>query len=30
MNEDPVVFALKDKMSYLIALGFLVTIWLAT
>ena len=30
MNEDPVVFALKDRMSYLIALGFLVTIWLAT
>ncbi len=30
MNEDPVVFALKDQMSYLIALGFLVTIWLAT
>jgi 4-hydroxybenzoate polyprenyltransferase len=30
MNEDPVVFALKDKMSYLIALGFLVTVWLAT
>lgn len=30
MNEDPVVFALKDLMSYLIALGFMVTIWLAT
>jgi 4-hydroxybenzoate polyprenyltransferase len=30
MNEDPVVFALKDAMSYLIAAGFLVTIWLAT
>jgi 4-hydroxybenzoate polyprenyltransferase len=30
MDEDPVVFALKDRMSYLIALGFLVTIWLAT
>ncbi len=29
MNEDPVVFALRDRMSYLIALGFLVTIWLA-
>lgn len=30
MNEDPVVFALKDRMSYLIAFGFLVTVWLAT
>jgi 4-hydroxybenzoate polyprenyltransferase len=30
MDDDPVVFALKDRMSYLIALGFLVTIWLAT
>jgi 4-hydroxybenzoate polyprenyltransferase len=30
MNEDPVVFALKDRMSYLIAFGFMVTIWLAT
>lgn len=30
MNEDPVVFALKDRMSYLIAIGFMVTIWLAT
>lgn len=29
MNEDPVVFALRDRMSYLIALGFLVTVWLA-
>jgi hypothetical protein len=29
MNEDPVVFALRDRMSYLIAAGFMVTIWLA-
>ena len=28
MNEDPVVFALRDRMSYLIAFGFLVVIWL--
>jgi 4-hydroxybenzoate polyprenyltransferase len=30
MNEDPVVFALRDKMSYLIAAGFVLTVWLAT
>jgi 4-hydroxybenzoate polyprenyltransferase len=30
MHEDPTVFALKDQMSYLIAIGFLVTVWLAT
>lgn len=30
MNEDPVVFALRDKMSYLIAAGFVLTVYLAT
>jgi len=29
MNEDPVVFALKDRMSYLIAAGFMITIVIA-
>jgi 4-hydroxybenzoate polyprenyltransferase len=29
MNEDPVVFALKDRMSYLIAAGFMITIVMA-
>ncbi|MGE0354828.1 MAG: UbiA family prenyltransferase [Gemmatimonadales bacterium] len=30
MNEDPVVFALHDRMSYLIAAGFMLTVWVAT
>lgn len=29
MHEDPVVFALRDRMSYLIAAGFLLTVWIA-
>lgn len=29
LHEDPVVFALKDRMSRLLLLGFLLTVWVA-
>ncbi len=29
MNEDPVVFALTDRVSHLLLLGLLITMWLA-
>jgi 4-hydroxybenzoate polyprenyltransferase/phosphoserine phosphatase len=30
MEEDPVVFALRDRLSHLLLVAFLVTVWLAT
>jgi 4-hydroxybenzoate polyprenyltransferase len=30
LHDDPVVFALRDRTSYLVAIAFLVTVWLAT
>ena len=30
MHEDPIVFALKDKVSYLVGALALVVLWLAT
>lgn len=29
MHDDPIVFALRDRMSYLLAGGFLLAVWLA-
>jgi 4-hydroxybenzoate polyprenyltransferase/phosphoserine phosphatase len=30
MEEDPVIFALRDRVSYFVLAGFLVVVWLAT